>query len=176
MTLPVCRNWSKVVGAGDDVYVVGDAVMGRWRDGLAVFADLPGTKHLILGNHDRLHPRNSNGHRYVRAFMEVFESVSMAAAVRVGGLEFVVSHFPYEGDHTPVDRDVQWRLRDEGAILVHGHTHTRRRVSWSSRGSLQLCVCAEAWNLTPVSGGELAVVARAALDARATLEASAASL
>lgn len=46
----------------------------------------------------------------------------ISSVIRSGGIEFVVSQFPYEGDHTPVDLDVQWRLRDDGAILVHGHT------------------------------------------------------
>jgi calcineurin-like phosphoesterase family protein len=41
----------------------------------------------------------------------------------------MLSHFPYKGDHKPGDRYPEWRLRDEGLPLLHGHVHSAFLIS-----------------------------------------------
>lgn len=140
---------------GDDLYVEGDFALAAWREALAAFAVVPGRKHLILGNHDRAHPMNSNGHTYQREYLAVFDTVSTVAALRYNGTKVLLSHFPYDGEGAGradrPDRASQYRLRDEGAILLHGHVHDDVRFRLSAAGSPMVHVGLDAWELGPVT-------------------------
>jgi len=111
-----------------------------------LIAELPGTKHLIAGNHDRCHPMHRDAHNWQRRYLEVFDSVQSFARRRIAGRQVMLSHFPFSGDHTFEDRYTQYRLRDEGAWLLHGHTH-----SMSKGEGRQIHVGADAWGMAPVS-------------------------
>ena len=72
-----------------------------------------------------------------------------------------MSHFPYDGDHVEGgDRATQWRLHDEGVILLHGHTHSADRVSLSRAGTTQIHVGLDAWGLRPVALGQALALSR----------------
>lgn len=113
----------------DQLYVLGDLV-GRadaWDYALGLMALVPGRKHLILGNHDPAHPavsKKKHG-QYLREALKVFTTVAPFGTVKIGGKrEAVLSHFPYRRDRDGTrPRFMQWRLRDEGALLLHGHLH-----------------------------------------------------
>ncbi len=165
------RRWADVVSDGDDVWVLGDLAASSPRHALLVLAELPGRKHLVLGNHDQPHPMHRDAHKHLRKYLDVFDSVSTAARLRVEGTEVLLSHFPYHRDRGEV-RHTQWRLRDEGRWLLHGHTHGTERVTvshhsnrfipeFSGVSSLsgrverlvtrEIHVGVDAWDLTPVS-------------------------
>jgi calcineurin-like phosphoesterase family protein len=115
-----------------------------------------GTKHLIVGNHDGCFLQNRNSHSWQHKYLAVFESVQSAARRKVTledgrVIEFLLSHFPYDGDHTPGDRYEQWRLRDQGLPVLHGHTHVGGVFSQSKNRTLQMHIGVDAWNFTPVS-------------------------
>lgn len=152
----IVRNWNRMVQPSDDVWILGDLALGSWREAVQLVAGLPGTKHLVLGNHDRGHPINRNAHSYLRDYLTAFETVQTMACLRYGGRRILLSHFPYDGEGSRdiADRATQWRLRDEGALLLHGHTHSDQRFSTSANGSPQVCVGLEAWKLRPVALAE----------------------
>ncbi|WNN93686.1 phosphoesterase [Arthrobacter phage CallinAllBarbz] len=115
----------------DHLWVLGDVFMGSITAGLAKVSRINGVKHLVLGNHDGAHPMHRRGRANLRRYLEVFDTVQLHAETRLpGGRKVMLSHFPYEGDHTGEDRHGQWRLRDEGAFLIHGHVHDE----WFQRG------------------------------------------
>lgn len=152
------RSWARQVAAEDEVWVLGDFSLGGWREALPFLADLPGKKHLVAGNHDRCHPLNSNGHGYLRAYLEHFETVTTVARLRHGGRSILLSHFPYDGDHLMVDgedRATQWRLRDEGRLLLHGHMHDDVKIRRSQRGTTMIHVGLDAWGMKLVRLPEL---------------------
>ena len=131
---------------GAVLFLLGDLAFAGWRDRLWNFA-VPGLEvHVILGNHDRPHPLNRNGRGYLAEYMSVFRSVQLFDQVR----EFSLSHFPYDGDNTEDERFAKWRLRDGGRPLLHGHTHSKQKVSLSAKGTLQIHVGVDAWR-RPVS-------------------------
>ena len=152
----VLGNISKVVRPGDTLWILGDVAMGGWRDNIlplmALVAGYRINAHAVLGNHDRPAPNNSNGHAYVSDFAMRggFASVSTVAKISVEGRSLLMSHYPYDGDHTEEERYDQFRLRDLGTTLLHGHTHSDQRVSRSSNGTLQIHVGLDAWGLKPV--------------------------
>ena len=152
------ERWRGLVAAEDEVFVLGDVALGGWRDNIPRVADLPGVKHLVLGNHDRAHPMHNRAHAYIHEYETVFASVQTAATVKIAGTRLVLSHFPYDGDHTVEDRTQQWRLRDLGVPILHGHTHSTEVVSRSDSGTLQIHVGLDAWQYRPVSERELSAV------------------
>ena len=146
-------RWNETVGPDDTVWHLGDVTMGDRPAGLKLAARLNGTKHLIAGNHDHCWPGDRRSFRYQRAYLEAFESVQAFAQVKVGGYWRLLSHFPYDGDHVGEERATQFRLRDEGAMLLHGHIHDKTR-----RNGRQIHVGLDAWDLRPVPEDDIAAL------------------
>ena len=158
----LAKNWDKVVSPDDVVVVVGDISAGSGgacRDALSWLKERPGRKRLITGNHDPVHGMHRDAFKHFAAFAEVFESVEAFARIRVEGNAIMVSHFPYDGDHSVEDRHTQYRLRDEGVPVIHGHTHSTDKVSVSRSGTRQIHVGVDAWNLSPVPLSDVVALA-----------------
>jgi len=70
------------------VWVLGDLAVTSSPRGidevLAKIAELPGSKQLIAGNHDPVHPMHRGAHRWQRRYLEVFESVQAFGRRKVG--------------------------------------------------------------------------------------------
>jgi calcineurin-like phosphoesterase family protein len=143
-------NWCKAVRKGDQVWVLGDVAVTTNPASLAeimqLLRKLPGSKHLLGGNHDICHPMHRDSHRRQGLYFTAFESVQTMARRRINGTEVLLSHFPYDGDHTDEPRYTQYRLRDEGRWLIHGHVHSKDRVV-----GRQVHIGVDAWDLAPVS-------------------------
>ncbi len=141
---------------GAQLWILGDLSAGGRRAETAAFDALRSVRHdpamhLIAGNHDSCHPMHRTAHRRLPAFLDgPFASVQSATRRRYNGRPLVLSHFPYGGDHGP-DRFTQWRLRDLGVPIIHGHTHSTRRYSRSGAGTPQVCVGLDAWDMRPAS-------------------------
>lgn len=148
--------WLSKVGKNDQIWVLGDLTLKSPSVALDILVDLPGTKHLILGNHDAAHPLNRKAHTQQKRHFAAFESVQTAATHRIGGVKFLLSHFPYEGDHAYYeDRYMQWRLPDRGIPLVHGHVHDEWLIRKTSAGTRQLNVGIDRWMDGPASQDEI---------------------
>lgn len=125
------QEWNALVKPTDQVWHLGDVGMGDERDVLDVIGKLNGAKHLITGNHDPVWPGHRNSHKHQELWMGFFDSVQTFARRRIGrGAEFLLSHFPYDGDHVGAERYTPYRLRDAGLWLLHGHVHDE----WARRG------------------------------------------
>lgn len=146
----VAARWSRVVGERDEVWVLGDLALGAWREALHLIGTLPGTKHLVVGNHDRCSPMARNGHNYHEPYRDVFASISLVANLRYGGHDLLLAHLPYTGDRGP-DRYPQYRLADFGAPLIHGHLHDTLRYRVSPDGTPMVHVGLDAWEMRPVA-------------------------
>ena len=153
----IVRRWNATVSPDATVWVLGDVAM-KFDSGVRRTArSLNGAKHLIWGNHDAGHPMHRTAHNAWRQFVDYGQPgdgpfLSAAASARrklPTGDYAVLSHFPYERDRGAV-RHAQWRLRDEGLWLFHGHTHGRERVTLD-RGHTEFHVGLDAWDLAPVS-------------------------
>lgn len=149
----MANNWDCTVTKDDTVWVVGDISSGAnaaQMRALEWFAARPGRKVLVAGNHDGVHPSNRDFMKFWNDYAAVFEAVVPFARRKISGINVVLSHFPYDGDHTAVDRMSQWRLRDEGLPIIHGHTH-----SMSRGDAKRIHVGVDAWNMTPVPQSEI---------------------
>lgn len=120
----IIEAWDKVQ-PDDIVYILGDLSVSAPTRALAILSELPGRKRLISGNHDVCHPMHHAATRSFRRYnyLEVFEWISPFGRRQIAGENVLLSHFPYSADHGEV-RYSQYRLRDEGLWLLHGHTHS----------------------------------------------------
>lgn len=137
----IAENWRRVVRLGDQVWVLGDLALAHYQHPLTILADLPGQKHLIAGNHDACHPMHREAHKVQRHYMGIFASVQAFARRKIAGETVLLSHFPYVKDRHEA-RYMQYRLRDEGEWLIHGHTHGPEQ-----REGREIHVGLDAWGL-----------------------------
>lgn len=92
------ENWIKHVGKRDKVFILGDIGEFKKPQGLEFYKDLPGYKHLIMGNHDNLP---------TKYYLEVFDKV-----------DGIVKYNNWWLTHAPIH---PFELR--GRQNVHGHIH-----------------------------------------------------
>lgn len=156
------RRWNDTVAPSDQVWHCGDVGMGPSAAVLDVIARLNGVKHLVAGNHDPVWSGNRNAHRHFGTWLGHFASIQCFARRRMCGQDVLLSHFPYSGDHTSEDRYLDYRLRDMGKVLLHGHVHDE----WDVRGR-QVNVGVDVHDLRPVSGDTVAALVRNATAAAA---------
>lgn len=142
----VIARWNKTVGPEDQVWLLGDVGMGEPHEYLPLVGQLNGVIHLIAGNHDPVWPGHQKAHTHQRSWLQHFASVQAFARRRLNGRDVLLSHFPYSGDHTAETRYPDYRLRDMGKPLIHGHVHGE----WKVNGR-QVNVGLEMWDMRPVS-------------------------
>lgn len=167
-TRALIDSW-KHVKTDDIVWILGDlCVSGKWWPGaLRVIADyLPGRKRLITGNHDPVSSIHREAWKYQRAALEVFETVQDYGTVRIAGKTVLMCHYSYSGvgsegldDETgkprSEERYTEFRLQDCGRPLIHGHTHGKEKLHFSDKGTPQIHVGLDAWNMQLVSSHQI---------------------
>lgn len=113
-----------VVGDDDDVFHLGDFSMDE-RIVTDILAKLHGRHHLIAGNHDACHPCHKRHAREARRYLDAgFVTVQTFMTLDIEGFGSVdACHLPYSGDHKEKERYIEFRPKDEGRFLLHGHVH-----------------------------------------------------
>jgi calcineurin-like phosphoesterase family protein len=139
-------NYNEMVGPDDAVLWLGDAFFYPFEKAKKLLAAMNGTKILILGNHDRSRSSMSK---------LGFSLVLKEAVMHIGGRTVRLSHYPYAGSagrgKGKDDRYINRRpVRKKGEVLIHGHTHTNRKVYEN-----QIHVGVDAWDYRPVSYKEV---------------------
>lgn len=156
MNIDLIERWNERVGPADEVYVLGDLAMGPIVEMLELMELCHGAKFLVPGNHDKCWEgyRSKQKHR-VDQWRSEYEAAGLIVLdgeleMRVGGEHVAISHFPYEGDSQERERFVDFRPRDRGAWLLHGHVHEK----WRQRGRM-INVGVDAWGGYPVADDDL---------------------
>ena len=159
MNAVIIKRWNETVQPSDTVFHLGDVALGKIADSLPLVSQLNGIKFLVVGNHDRLFSTNKLSHRerFAVEYEKVFDDIipEQGTTVSLSGYVFNVSHFPYSGDSHAEQRHTSMRMVDDGVPILHGHTHSKDKVSYSERGTMQIHVGADAWNFTPASEDEV---------------------
>lgn len=162
------KAWAHVK-PDDIVWFLGDlCVSGKtWPGALKLIQDyLPGRKRLITGNHDPVASFHREAWKHQRAALEVFETVQDYGTVRIAGQTVLMCHYSYSGvgsegldDETgkprSEERYTEFRLTDCGRPLIHGHTHGKEKLHFSDKGTPQIHVGLDAWNMQLVSSRQI---------------------
>jgi len=142
------ERWNETVGPGDEVWLLGDARMGRLDRTIEHLRRLLGRIVLVPGNHDRVwigdHRRKQWLNRYLEAGIDEIVDGTTSLELADGTL-VDVDHFPYEGDSGNEDRYVDQRPVDRGRVLLHGHVHS----TWRTNGRM-LNLGVDVWDYRPV--------------------------
>lgn len=113
MNETIIRKWNEVVDQEDDVYILGDLVMGfDWN--LQILRRLRGRLHIVRGNHDN----NIRWNFYQRlpGVVEVDNSLYLS----YDGYKFYLSHYPTITTRADAGKPLKKCL-----INLCGHTHTK---------------------------------------------------
>lgn len=151
----LAHNWDAVVKPEDTVYVLGDISINGGQHALDWIAARPGTKHLISGNHDPVHPAHwRTATKTIPLWSQYFETIQPFIRRKLMGQTVLLSHFPYveygDGPDRGESRYDQYRLPDLGELLLHGHTHGTEKDHGRS-----LHVGLDAWDLQLVPQSEV---------------------
>lgn len=146
-------RWNETVRPTDEVFHLGDVVMGRPELTLPLVSRLHGRLRLVPGNHDRCW---SGQRKDVDHWMQRYEAVGFTVLggehrLEVGAETVLLCHFPHSGDSHDGDRYADHRPQDDGGWLLHGHVHER----WRKRGR-QINVGVDVWDYRPVHADRLA--------------------
>lgn len=169
-------GWDSVVKKDDIVWVLGDLTANHKHVPYALewVKARPGRKHIVLGNHDPAHPMHSESHKFEKQYYDAFDSVGIVRRryIPLGDgsrQKVLMSHFPYTGDgDLKEDRDTQFRLRNEGLPLLHGHVHSKDKLTlsvlttqegnYTIQVAKQIHIGVDAWDFTPVSMEQVAEI------------------
>jgi len=114
MNEAIIRNWNSVVDNDDDVYMLGDFMLGDNEKGKECIARLNGRIHVILGNHDSA----ARERIYVEELDNIVE-VKYATIIKYGKCRFYLSHYPTMTSNYD-DAHFNQRL-----FNLYGHTHQK---------------------------------------------------
>ena len=150
MNRELIHRYNERIGVDDVVIWLGDCFFkGDDQKYANILSEMAGTKILILGNHDR-----PPADMAALGFALVLEEAVMHIANRACRL----SHYPYKsGSAEKPDAHAakRPRRRGTGEILLHGHSHSKRKVIGDC---IDLGV--DAWNYEPALYDEVAQLVR----------------
>jgi len=132
MHAAMIEQWNKQVAPTDHVYHLGDFSLNpKWSK--LIVPMLNGTKELISGNHDATFPFpwNRKQVKMVQRYVEDgWKAVHQQLKLTLkDGTNVLLSHLPYaprgDKDRNNDVRYLEFRPKDQGMILLHGHLHKR---------------------------------------------------
>lgn len=133
----IIKNWNSVVDKDDDVYLLGDVMLGDNEYGKNCVKQLNGKIHVILGNHCTA----ARERIYVEELDNIVE-VKYATIIKYGKCRFYLSHYPTMTSNYD-DAHFNQRL-----FNLYGHTH--QKTNFYNDMFCIYHVGADSHNCTPV--------------------------
>ena len=112
------HKWNERVTEDDTVYILGDCFWKNEENSVKLIQRLKGHKHLIRGNHDRVHGR-------LRFY---YESIEHYAEINDNDRLVILCHYPipfYKNQHY-------------GAVMLYGHVHNTREQDFIEKWKREL--------------------------------------
>ena len=103
------RKWNEVVTDEDEVWVLGDLMLGDFEQGLNYLKQLRGKIHVCLGNHDTS--------KREQAYRNLGWDVQLCARMKYKKISFYLSHYPTITHN--IDEKELWQV----VVNLYGHTH-----------------------------------------------------
>lgn len=103
------RNWNDRVGDKDEVYILGDFLLGNGKIANKILEQLKGRKYLIKGNHDSFL-------KYKDFDRSHFEWIKDYHVIKQDKRKIVLFHYPIQ----------RWESCHYGSIHLYGHIHSNK--------------------------------------------------
>lgn len=114
MNEQIISRWNTLVKPKDEVYILGDVMLGDNAKGMAAIAELNGRLHLIRGNHDT--DTRINLFKDCGQFIEICD----AKYLKYGKCHFYMTHYPC------LTGNLQKESLTQMTLNLHGHTHAQK--------------------------------------------------
>lgn len=133
----IIANWNEIVGTEDDIYVLGDLMLGNADQGMECLTQLNGRLHLVRGNHDT----DRKWNELYPTLPNVVEFCGWATVIKYKKQLFHLSHWAtcvsnYGDEKNPM-------------ISLSGHTHKKEVFHNGNIGKYNVAL--DAHNNYPVS-------------------------
>jgi len=142
MNETIINNWNSIVTPEDDVYVLGDLMLGDNEIGIGLIKRLKGHIHVVRGNHDS----DVRIEKYNNCYN--IEEVTEGQYLKCGGYTFYLNHFPTFTSNLEKDSSLKHHL-----INLFGHTH--QKTNFYEDIPFMYHVGVDSHNNTPVSVEEI---------------------
>lgn len=108
------EEWKNKVTTEDEIYILGDLCLGADIDSVRdLITSLPGTKYLIIGNHDT--PAK------LKLYSELGIDIKYADMINYNRKAFYLSHYP------TITSNEGNKNAGRTVINLHGHIHTKEK-------------------------------------------------
>ena len=121
MNQTIIERFNSLVKPEDDLYLLGDIMLGKLEDSKPLVAALNGKKHFIIGNHD-----NSNR---VKFYKTLSDDVTYANILDAAKHRFYLSHYPTLTSNLDEGAPIKARV-----INLCGHSHIKNRFKDMDKG------------------------------------------
>jgi calcineurin-like phosphoesterase family protein len=107
----IIKNWNAVIAPEDDIYVLGDLMLGDSEAGIKMIKQLKGKIHIILGNHDTASRKT--------LYENCYNIIDMkhADVIKFKGYTFYLSHYP------TITSNLEKEFGKHCILNLFGHTH-----------------------------------------------------
>ena len=113
MDRTIVENWNRMVEPEDDVYVLGDLMLGDNEYGRSMIIQLKGNIHIILGNHD------TEARQEIYKELPNVVEVCYATQIKIEGWNFYLSHYP------AMTCNLEKEFSKHCLLNLYGHTHQK---------------------------------------------------
>lgn len=111
MNLTQVQKWNEVVEDEDDVYALGDLMLGD-PGNIEFIKQLKGKIHIVLGNHD-----TTNREKMYRELPNVVEVAEVGIRLKYKKHHFVLTHYPM------LTGNLEKESLKQMSLNLYGHTH-----------------------------------------------------
>lgn len=125
MNETIIKVWNGTVDADDDIYLLGDVMLGQNEESEKLLHQLKGKIHIVRGNHD-----TDTRMELYRQSWNVVE-VTEGQFLKYGKYHFYLSHYPCLCSNYDEDRSLKLRT-----VSLCGHSHTKDPFADWSKGMI----------------------------------------
>lgn len=119
MNAAIEANWNELIGEDDEVYILGDLMVGGKgvgnEAGMKIVRRLKWEKHIIIGNHD------TDARIALYLNEPSIKDVQYATLIHYKGYRIYLSHYP------SITTNLQHETLKQGVINLFGHTHSKEK-------------------------------------------------
>ena len=105
------EKWNAMIDNDDDVYVLGDIILGT-TDNIRYVSQLKGKLHIVLGNHDTVTREN-----LYKELPNVIEVAEIGIRLKYKKYHFVLTHYPM------LTGNLEKESLKQMSLNLYGHTH-----------------------------------------------------
>lgn len=112
----IIKNWNEIVQPEDEVWILGDLMLGDSEHGMNCLKQLHGTFNICLGNHD-----TDRRKALYESLGEKIASIQYASIIKYDKYHFYLSHYP------TITASLEKEHLKQCLINLFGHTHSKQK-------------------------------------------------